>query len=83
MASEAHHVFPVQFEEALAAAGFRGHMTIHNPLFGAWVDASVHRRFSHKYNEEWALFFSTDRGPEEVLTFGRQLAERYGFKVMF
>lgn len=82
---DAHHVLPHKFIEDFSAIGF----DIDDPIFGAWWEATPHRRNSYAYNADWARFFESYRElgrlptQEEVLDFAKELAEEYGFDINF
>ena len=78
---QAHHVLPVHFIEKFTTAG----INIHDPMYGAWVDSSVHLSFSYDYSAEWEAFFSQYANPTQVqiLDFARELAQKYGVEIYF
>ena len=79
--AHAHHVLPQKFEDLFGKAG----INIHDPRYGAWVDADAHARWSYRYNEAWREFFEGNQNPtkEQILEFARKLAKRFKFKVNF
>jgi hypothetical protein len=80
-AFEAHHALPQKFRRNFNAAG----INIHDPIYGSWVDKTAHRGWSRAYNQNWDEFFEKNASPssQQVLSFARQLATRYGFNVNF
>lgn len=77
--AQTHHVFPQQFEDRFRALGF----DIHDPRFGTWWPAQDHLNNAYRYNEEWRRFLNTGPTSQEVMDFGRQIMQRYGFRVNF
>ena len=77
---QAHHVLPQKFEAEFQKAG----INIHNPIYGAWVDA-LHQSWSAAYNKEWQIFFEQHNAPtiEEILEMARYLAQKFGFEIYF
>lgn len=77
---QAHHVFPVRFVKQFASLG----INIHDPTYGAWVDAS-HQSWSAAYNNAWADFFATYSNPtySQVTATARILARQFGFELNF
>ena len=72
---------PQKFRRNFNAAG----INIHDPICGSWVDKTAHRGWSRAYNQNWDEFFEKNASPssQQVLSFARQLATRYGFNVNF
>jgi hypothetical protein len=80
---EAHHVFPKKYQPAFQNA-IDGPINIHDPKYGAWVDAKLHRQWSTAYNAEWKEFFRYGPQPvSKIEDFGRSLGEKYGFTALF
>ena len=78
---EAHHVLPQKFFDQFYAVD----IDIHNPIFGAWVDVKQHHIWSYAYNQDWKNFFLQNENytADQVLDFARELAEKYGFELLF
>jgi len=49
----AHHVFPHTFRERFADIFEGSGLSIHDPRFGAWIDAATHRARSREYQNAW------------------------------
>lgn len=79
--AEAHHVLPQKFNQYFKNAG----INIHDPKFGTWVEKASHRKWSYEYNKAWANFFASKKNPtaDEILSFVKKLAQKYGFKINF
>ena len=79
--AQAHHVFPVKFEEHFRMAG----INVHDPRFGTWWETGAHQRRAHAYNEAWEVFFrnTPNPTPEQIVQFGRNLAGEYGLSIGF
>jgi RHS repeat-associated protein len=78
---DAHHIFPQKFSEQFEKAG----INIHDPRFGAWWEASAHRRAADAYNRAWAEFFTANPSAtmDQIITFGRDISRQYGLPVGF
>ncbi len=79
--AQAHHIFPVQFASELRVAG----INIHHPKYGAWWAAEAHLRAASAYNQRFRDFFLRNSQPtkQQILDFGRALAQKYGLDVYF
>ena len=78
--SDAHHVFPVKFEELFRALG----IFIHDPLYGAWWESSAHHHSSHEYNLWWDAFFGLDGVTRsDAFALADFLAEYFGFETNY
>ena len=79
---EAHHILPQDLEQDFLKRGFD---TIHDPRLLAWVDPSEHRKWSHEYGVAWKTFFEQkpNASKQEILEEARQLADDFGFRVLF
>ena len=77
--AHAHHIFPQKFRQQFEAAG----LNINDPQLGAWWKATDHLSNAGRYNDEWADFLSTERSREDIMRFGRTMAERYGLDISF
>lgn len=79
--AHAHHNLPQKFTRFFEAAG----INIHDPRYGAWVDAGRHGSDAHRFNRAWEHFVTNNpnASAEEVLTFGRALARSFGYDVGF
>ena len=77
---EAHHVYPLKFEDRFARI-FGKEFNINHPQLGTIVESSPHRKWSYEYNQAWSRFFQRkgDRTPQETIQFAQELAKRYGF----
>jgi len=53
------------------------------PWYGSWVEKGVHGKFNYEYNELWRAFLKDKPNKEEIIKFGRQLGEKYGFETVF
>ena len=73
---DAHHVFPVKFEDLFRALG----IDIHNPQNGAWWESHAHHQNSYGYNLWWDAFFSiSDVTAEDAFALADFLSNLYGF----
>jgi len=74
---DAHHVFPQALETRFRAKG----VDIHDPAFGAWWEESSHRAVTQEYNQLWDrwLLGNPDASLDEMIDYGRELADDYGF----
>jgi hypothetical protein len=74
----AHHTLPVANHGALERAGF----DTTNPIYGTWVEQSSHSSFSDAYGRAWDTFLQNNPQPsqQQVLDFGRGLANQYGYQ---
>ena len=83
----AHHVFPQQFKNQFAKIFESVNLSIHHPMFGAWVEKATHQSYKwHRaYNDAWALFFDKFPNPtvDQTLLFAMELANHFGFKLNF
>ncbi|MCK4543255.1 MAG: hypothetical protein KAU17_13560, partial [Spirochaetales bacterium] len=77
----AHHVFPQEFINDFEALG----IDIHDPRGGAWWEGSDHLNKAKEYNQQWETFFQENptAKPEDVLNYGRELADEYGFDINY
>ncbi len=79
--AQAHHIFPVAHEDWFISKGIR----IHNPIYGTWVEAHMHQSWSHEYNLKWEIF--KEKNPNatitQILDYGRELADIYGFAIHY
>jgi hypothetical protein len=82
---EAHHVLPDNFRLQFERAGFVGDNSIHNPIYGSWVQKDAHRHWSKPYQDRWQRFFQENADPtkNQILDFAKQLSEEFGFNVNF
>lgn len=80
---DAHHVFPQKFVDEFSKIGVK----YDNAKFGSWVDEGIHRGFSHEYNLDWDTFLHSVDGKlptkSQTMKFGRMLAKKYGFDILF
>lgn len=80
---DAHHVFPQKFSTEFTEIG----VDFNNEKFGSWVKDSIHRGFSYEYNEDWYSFLHAveDKLPSyaETMEFGKMMAQKYGFDILF
>ena len=80
---DAHHVFPQKFADEFSKIGVK----YDNAKFGSWVDEGIHRGFSHEYNLDWDTFLHSVDGKlptkSQTMKFGRMLAKKYGFDILF
>ena len=79
--ADAHHIFPIKFEERFRNLG----INIHDPRYGAWWSRGPHRSSASAYNNAWSDFYRTNPNAtkDEVLQFGRDIASRYGLRTGF
>jgi len=77
--AHAHHVFPQSRAKEFQEAG----LNIHDPRFGAWWSRSNHLKKSYEYNQMWEDFFSRTPTRDQILQFGRYLANMYGFQINY
>ncbi|MFL5346852.1 MAG: hypothetical protein ACJ8AT_18880 [Hyalangium sp.] len=77
--AHAHHVFPQEFEKQFRNAG----INIHDPKYGAWWEQSSHLKNAAKYNWRWKEFFDLKPTFEQILQFGRELGDEFGFHVNY
>lgn len=80
--AEAHHILPQKFGKWFKERGIEN---IHDPRFGAWVDKTSHRKWSHEYNKKWQNFIKNNKyaSPKEILDYASALAKHYGFKINY
>ena len=80
---EAHHILPNKFANRFERAGFIGENSIHNPIFGTWVQKGDHQSWTRAYQDRWEKFFVDHTNPtmEQVLNFAKDLSEEYGFDI--
>ena len=80
---EAHHILPNKFANRFERAGFIGENSIHNPIFGTWVQKGDHQSWTRAYQDRWEKFFVDHNNPtmEQVLNFAKDLSEEYGFDI--
>ena len=81
---DAHHVFPQEFRGKFKdIAG--GNDWIDNPLYGSWWELHDHRSNAKMYNQAWKNFFNATEHAtfDDVLEFGRTLADSFGIKISF
>jgi hypothetical protein len=80
--AHAHHVFVKQRAEQFGRLG----INVHDPRFGAWVNARSHLFDVHgqgRYNAEWGRFFSGNPTAAGAFQLARDQAVRYGYQVSF
>ena len=81
----AHHVLPNYFISQFSKIFDGTRLSIHHPIFGAWVDIATHQSYQwhSKYNQAWQMFFDTIKNPtiEQTLQFAMELAYNFGFKL--
>jgi hypothetical protein len=77
--AHAHHVFPQAHVKAFQEVG----IDIHDPRFGAWWDRASHQKKAYEYNERWRKFLADNPTREQILQFGRELANEYGFQINY
>jgi len=79
----AHHVLPRFFEPKFEQVFSGTNISIHHPIFGAWVDAATHQNYHwhSSFNKSWEVFFATINNPtiEQTLQFAMELAYYFGF----
>ena len=80
---DAHHVFPQKFSAEFTEIG----LDFNNEQFGSWVKDSIHRGFSYEYNVDWNSFLHpvNNKLPSyaETIEFGKMMAKKYGFDILF
>lgn len=80
---DAHHVFPQKFSTEFTEIG----LDFNNEQFGSWVKDSIHRGFSYEYNVDWNSFLHpvNNKLPSyaETIEFGKMMAKKYGFDILF
>jgi RHS repeat-associated protein len=76
---QAHHIFPRKFSADFERLG----IDWNNPEYGAWWRAGEHQGRALEYNRAWEQFLRRNPTREEVLAFGKELAERYGLRILF
>jgi hypothetical protein len=76
-----HHNFPVKYGEKFEKLG----IDTSNPAWGSWVRERDHQGFSAQYERDWGSFFDNNPGATraDALKFGRELGNKYGYKVPF
>ena len=79
---DAHHVFPQKFREEFKKIAL-GNDWIDNPYYGAWWELHDHRRNARAYNKAWEKFLKTNPSFDEVLDYGIELSQKYGFEIHF
>ena len=79
---EAHHILPQGLKDNFLKGGFE---TIHDPRLLVWVDPTEHHKWSNEYGIAWRTFFEQKPNASklEILEEARQLADDYGYKVLF
>jgi hypothetical protein len=77
--AHAHHAFPKSLAEQFEKAG----INVHDPRFGAWWDRASHLKNSYEYTQLWRDFLSRKPTREQILQFGRELANKYGFQINY
>ena len=76
----AHHVFPKTFANLFKLID----INVHDPRFGAFVEAHSHLSFSFAYNQAWAAFFASGSvSREAALSLGRELARTYCYDIHY
>ena len=82
---DAHHVFPEKFNNDFKALGFDNQ----KGEYGSFINQHIHRSFSYEYNQDWHVFLHEknnkliDRSQDEILDYGRMMAEKYDFDIWF
>jgi hypothetical protein len=81
---QAHHVLPRDFEVRFVKAGIEN---INHPIYGSWIESSIHLGFSYEYNQDWSSFFDSFENStpavEQILSFATELSGKYGFDIYF
>ena len=79
---EAHHLLPQTFEAKFLENGIDN---ISDPRLLVWVDKEAHQKLSPGYSEAWRTFFESNPNPPktQILEEARELAEEYGYEVLF
>lgn len=78
-AAQVHHVFPQELAKEFKDIGIKN---VHDPQFGAWVDAT-HQSWGRRYQDEWEAFFNGSPSFEAAMQKARQLAADLGFAINF
>jgi hypothetical protein len=83
LGKDAHHIFPQNkaFRKYFEDAG----IDINHPKYGSWWDNREHRSKSFEYNQRWANYFQSnpEATKEEILEFGRSLADEYNLDINY
>ena len=77
--SHAHHVFPRLLAEEFQKVG----INVHDPRFGAWWNRTDHLKKAYEYTLQWEEFLFKNPTREQILHFGRYLANKYGFQINY
>jgi hypothetical protein len=77
--AHAHHVFP----QALAKEFLELGINVNDPRFGAWWARSSHLKNSYQYTQRWRRLLAGSPTREQILQFGRELANEYGFQINY
>lgn len=72
---DAHHVFPQKILENY----FAGKVDIHDPKYGRWVPADIHKAEAKDYNAQWEVFLAKERTAFEIIRFGLELSKGFGY----
>lgn len=58
---------------------------IHNPDYLTWWESSDHLNKRVAYENDWTNFFRNypDASKQDILNYGRQLAQKYGLTIHF
>ena len=77
--SDAHHMFPQEFEDQFRELG----IDIHDPQYGSWWQSAEHRSLAKEYNDRWRSFLNENPTAAEVFEFGKTLAGEYELKIFY
>ena len=78
---DAHHVFPQKFRDEFTK--IVGNNWIDNPYYGSWWELHDHRKHAKAYNKLWEKFLKTNPTFDDILDYGIELSNKFGFKVNF
>ncbi len=81
---QAHHVFPQKFRNYFKNV-FNDKYAIDKEKYAQWWNSPDHQSKAGEYNRKWEIFIENHPYPalDEVLQFGREIMEQYGFSVHF
>jgi hypothetical protein len=77
--AHAHHVFPQALAKQFRNAG----INVHDPRYGAWWEQSSHLKNAAEYARRWEKFLERTPTFEQILQYGRELGDEFGFQVNF
>jgi RHS repeat-associated protein len=76
---QAHHILPQEFRDTFWN---QYRIDIDSPQFGTWVD-NTHYNWSKEYNTIWRQFLQNNPTKEQIFNFGKELADKFNFEVLY